>query len=139
MTRTNKHRHSAFIAQQGSCYYCSYLMWEKDCTGFARSHGLTMKQAAWFKCTKEHLVARCGGGTDGRENIAAACDLCNKRRHKFRASRVPSSQAYMQHVRRRMAAGKWHPQRLGRHLCRVTSLDSADQAPRSNLLPSTSS
>ncbi|WP_254782667.1 HNH endonuclease, partial [Lysobacter sp. yr284] len=32
------------------------------------------------RCTAEHLIARHEGGRNRRENIAAACWLCNQRR-----------------------------------------------------------
>jgi hypothetical protein len=63
-SRLQKHRQSAFIAQQGRCIYCGCNMGNHP--------------------TAEHLQARQDGGTDRRDNIAAACWRCNYRRHADR-------------------------------------------------------
>ncbi|MCB1483339.1 MAG: HNH endonuclease [Hyphomicrobiaceae bacterium] len=57
------------------------------------------------RCTAEHLVARCEGGPDTIQNIVAACWLCNNRRHRRKVSL--SAQTYLDHVRQRIAKGKW--------------------------------
>ncbi|WP_206597344.1 HNH endonuclease [Pseudacidovorax intermedius] len=61
MTRLQRHRQAALSAQCGRCIYC------------LRPLG--------SKATAEHLRARQDGGTDRRENIAAACSSCNHGRH----------------------------------------------------------
>lgn len=99
-------RKSAFKAQSGRCFYCHVLMWENDPGSFALVHKFTLKQARWFKCTAEHLVAKQDGGLDTAENIVAACRWCNSRRHKRKT--VPASKAYLQMVQHRMRRGGWH-------------------------------
>ncbi|MFL6628408.1 MAG: HNH endonuclease signature motif containing protein [Vitreoscilla sp.] len=59
-----------------------------------------------LECTAEHLVPRCEGGTDGPENIVAACAHCNHTRHKRR--RPPAPTQYREAVRMRVARGRWH-------------------------------
>lgn len=60
-SRLQKHRSSAAKAQQGLCIYCC--------------------QPLGKRATAEHLRARCDGGTDRRDNIAAAHGRCNQGRH----------------------------------------------------------
>ncbi|HWV09800.1 MAG TPA: HNH endonuclease signature motif containing protein [Pseudomonas sp.] len=60
-SQLQKHRQSACEAQGGLCIYC--------------------RQPMGRKATAEHLRARQEGGTDCRDNIAAACKRCNHRRH----------------------------------------------------------
>jgi 5-methylcytosine-specific restriction endonuclease McrA len=90
----------AFRAQAGRCFYCLLPMWEVDLAGFASRHGITVKQARWFRCTAEHLVARSAGGRDVETNIVAACWRCNAGRHRRR--RPPEPERW-QVVRRREA------------------------------------
>jgi hypothetical protein len=97
-------RARAFRLQAGRCYYCSCSMWQDS----PQEIGLPPRSKAsrLFKCTAEHLVARCEGGTDKADNIVAACFLCNSRRHQFRHPLAP--EAYRNHVANRLARGKWH-------------------------------
>lgn len=60
-SRLQKYRSSAALAQGGLCIYC--------CLPLGRH------------VTAEHLTARCDGGTDRRDNIAAAHRRCNQGRH----------------------------------------------------------
>jgi hypothetical protein len=60
-----------------------------------------------FLCTAEHLKPQVEGGQDTQENVVAACKFCNQTRHKMRNVLLPT--AYRRHVRRRIAAKKWHP------------------------------
>ncbi|MEJ8811404.1 HNH endonuclease [Variovorax ureilyticus] len=60
-SRLQKHRTSAIRQQHGRCIYCERPMGQH--------------------ATAEHLHPRQDGGTDCRENIAAACRRCNHRRH----------------------------------------------------------
>jgi hypothetical protein len=71
------------------------------------------------------------GGKDTKENLVAACEFCNQTRHKMRT--VLSPTAYRQHVRRRIAAGKWHPPEC-HHLLNDTrrSVGSSRQRRTSN-------
>ena len=97
-------RARAFRLQAGRCYYCACSMWQDN----PEEVGLLPRSKAsrFFKCTAEHLVARCEGGTDTADNIVAACYLCNSRRHQFRRPLGP--EAYRSHVAHRLARGKWH-------------------------------
>jgi len=106
-------RRKAFLAQSGRCFYCSAEMWLAHPEHFASRHGLTEREARRFKCTAEHLVARCDGGPDAQTNIVAACRFCNSTRHRITCAPEPT--AYVQHVQRRLTAGRWHPSRY-RHL-----------------------
>lgn len=100
-----KLRARAFRLQAGRCYYCSCSMWQHSPQEIGLSP--SSKASRLFKCTAEHLVARCEGGTDKADNIVAACFLCNSRRHHFRSPLTP--EAYRSHVATRTARGKWHP------------------------------
>lgn len=95
-----------FGLQGGRCYYCCQPMWCANPSHFARTHGLTIARTRHLKATAEHLVARCEGGTDTRDNIVAACWFCNSRRHQ--AKRPLSPEAYARKVRLRLSAGRWH-------------------------------
>ncbi len=103
MTRLTKQRRTAFLAQDGRCYYCAQPMWLNDCVAFAKRHGLSIKQARQFQCTAEHLRPRSAGGTLRLSNIAAACWYCN--RHRGCRSDLAS---FRQRVQTRCSAGKWH-------------------------------
>lgn len=111
--RLQSHRLKAFNAQSGRCFYCGAEMWLAHPERFASRHRLNKREVARFKCTAEHLVARRDGGTHLQTNIVAACRFCNATRHKFRCAPEPT--AYVQHVHRRLTAGRWHPNRY-RHL-----------------------
>ena len=91
-----KIRHEKMIAQNGCCYYCGLQMWE----------GRAGRRPRALQCTAEHLQARCDGGKDTPENIVAACLFCNRARHRPKKPRSP--EGHREHVRRRMAAGRWH-------------------------------
>ena len=99
-------RSAAFRRQAGRCFYCSVLMWANDCVSFAKAHGLPRRLATWLQCTAEHLKPRQEGGSDSQENIAAACRLCNQRRHARMTP--PTPEKYRQLVKRRMASAGWH-------------------------------
>ena len=73
-------------------------MWEHNKKDFARAYGLTFREAADRRCTAEHVIARCDGGTADPENIAAACKKCNPARHEGRSARAPSAEAYLAEV-----------------------------------------
>jgi len=101
-------RSEAFRRQAGRCFYCNVLMWTDDCVAFAKRHGLSPRAARWLQCTAEHLRARQDGGRESRENIAAACWVCNHRRHAQRKV-VPTPDAYRVRVRKRVSRKAWHP------------------------------
>ncbi|MEN5206681.1 HNH endonuclease [Stenotrophomonas terrae] len=44
--------------------------------------GLRARTTTPLRCTAEHLVSQQDGGKNVAGNIAAACWLCNTRRHK---------------------------------------------------------
>ena len=96
----------AFEQQQGRCYYCRFPMWLTDLEAFRARYGLSEPLARQLKCTAEHLHARSEGGTNARENIAAACLLCNQRRHQRR--HAPCPEKYRSFVQNRIARGRWH-------------------------------
>ena len=84
------------VRQAGGCYYCTVLMWIDDGVSFARKHELSSRVARWLRCTAEHLLARRDGGRDSRDNIVAACLVCNLRRHRGRTKaptprRIPNA------------------------------------------------
>ena len=105
--RIQTHRHSAFLAQQGRCYYCGLPTWESDPESFATAHSISAAAAQQFKCTAEHLQARQDGGQDRAQNIVAACLCCNSRRHSGR-KQAPSPASYKDLVQKRLRKGRWH-------------------------------
>ncbi|WP_082085757.1 HNH endonuclease [Pseudomonas sp. 21] len=110
MSKTlQKIRTKAFQRQSGRCTYCGCPMWQSSPEQFAQEHHLTLKQARVFRCTAEHLHAKCDGGTDAPGNIAAACWFCNSQRH--RAARPLAPNAHRAKVQRRMGKGAWHAAR----------------------------
>ncbi|WP_411974196.1 HNH endonuclease [Sinorhizobium kummerowiae] len=81
-------------------------MWETDPEIFSARFRISARTAWRFRCTAEHLVARCDGGRDVEENVVAACHYCNWTRH--RTTRPKDSASYKEHVRSRMKQGRWH-------------------------------
>lgn len=109
MTSLSRLRAQAFRAQRGRCFYCGLPMWQAS-PDELRSFGLRPRTAGPLRCTAEHLVAQQDGGKDEAGNIAAACWLCNSRRHKRKAPLPPD--VYRAFVQRRLSKGKWHPPAL---------------------------
>ena len=109
MKSLKKLRQQAFLAQSKLCYYCNLPMWEENKNAFRKKHSLTEKMANHFKCTAEHLTARCDGGSDTKTNIVAACITCNKRRHQRKTPLSPAP--YKKHVVQRISRKKWHVKR----------------------------
>ncbi len=105
-----KSRKKAFQNQVGRCYYCKSPMWQRDVRKFAKDNRISVSAAARFKCTAEHLTARCDGGTNSKKNIVAACLFCNSTRHKRKKPPTPSK--YRADIQRRIKKGKWHPVEL---------------------------
>lgn len=101
-----RNRALAFQRQNGRCVYCCQLMWLSALADFAVKQKLTLKQARHRQCTAEHLHARKDGGGNTTSNIAAACLLCNLRRHMRKSDLSPEQ--FEVHVRTRMALGRWH-------------------------------
>lgn len=85
-------------------------MWNSDLEGFAARHSISIKQAAFFQCTGEHLVAHSEGGTASKANIVAACKFCNLKRHARKCP--PDPEDYSMFVHRRLEKGAWNSQLL---------------------------
>lgn len=103
--RIQTHRKSAFERQGGCCHYCGVRMWlvsPDELPVGRRSEAAVAK----LRCTAEHLVAQCDGGTNAASNIVAACARCNLTRHKRRLPPEPC--AYREQVLRRVRRGRWH-------------------------------
>lgn len=106
----HKHRRAAYLQQSGRCYYCQSPMWLDHRKLFARARGITHAQSRVLRCTAEHVVARCDGGTNSGANIVAACLCCNQRRH---ACQQPmDSPTYLAFVRQHLSRGEWHSLKL---------------------------
>jgi len=103
-------RRAAAERQEWNCYYCSFPMWEGDPAVFKTRYSLTSREVRRFRCTAEHLKARCDGGRDIEENIVAACHYCNRTRHSKK--RPKDADSYASFVRSRIEKGRWHPVRL---------------------------
>jgi 5-methylcytosine-specific restriction endonuclease McrA len=101
-----KARAIAYTLQGGRCFYCHVPMPLSDLEDFAARHGLTCRQALRLRCTAEHVIARCDGGSDCRSNIVAACQHCNYLRHA-RPEPMDASR-YQTYVKARMSKRKWH-------------------------------
>ncbi len=117
-------RSLAFHAQRGCCCYCDLPMWLAS-PDELKPVSLGPRAAALLRCTAEHLLAQQDGGKDEAGNIAAACWLCNTRRHKRKTP--PPPDAYRAFVQKRMAKGKWHPPEIARN--RATSARSVITRP----------
>jgi hypothetical protein len=81
-------------------------MWLDQPEAFAKKYKITPKEAALFKCTAEHLLAKQDGGKDVESNIVAACHFCNQKRHKCKKPKDPIP--YKKHVIQRVVKGKWN-------------------------------
>ncbi|MDK8463079.1 HNH endonuclease [Marinobacter sp. SS13-12] len=81
-------------------------MWVSDVESYAAYHSISIKQASFFQCTGEHLVAHCDGGRANRSNIVAACKFCNTKRHCRKRPEDPVSYAF--YVQRRLNKGSWN-------------------------------
>ncbi|MBS1999134.1 MAG: HNH endonuclease [Cyanobacteria bacterium SZAS LIN-2] len=101
-----KQRSHAYRNQEARCIYCNAATWDKDPSEFMARYGLTFERAKRFQCTAEHLRARCDGGAHDRSNIAAACLVCNQRRHRF--TPAPNPERYAKIVRAAVEQRQWH-------------------------------
>lgn len=106
--RTNAYHH-----QNKKCYYCGHPMWSSSLENFAKSHKISPKQAKHFQCTGEHLMPHGEGGNAKQKNIVAACDFCNKKRHKTK--KALSATLYKQKVQSRVSKGAWNCGFIGNH------------------------
>jgi 5-methylcytosine-specific restriction endonuclease McrA len=100
-------RLNAFRRQAGRCYYCTAPMWHNDHRAFAQATGLSLRASRWLQCTAEHLKPKSDSGLDSRENIVAACRICNMRRHSRRKV-APTPEKYQTLVRNRVSQKRWH-------------------------------
>lgn len=89
-SRLQRSRHQAFQSQCGRCYYCSVSMWMHDPLEL-RLPTSSEVRAARLQCTAEHLHPQSEGGSDGPENIVAACAHCNHTRHKRKVPPQPDA------------------------------------------------
>ena len=96
----------AYHDQNGRCAYCGASMWLATPSDFATQYRLSLKQARLLQCTAEHLVARCDGGLDARQNIVAACFWCNQRRHARKTPLDPVR--YQAQVSALVRQRRWH-------------------------------
>ena len=101
-----KARNAAFKRQHGCCDYCGLLMWQQNPSELTSRFPITARQAMGRQCTAEHLHARCDGGSNAATNIAAACAVCNRRRHACKCP--PSALQHRARVRARVLQGRWH-------------------------------
>lgn len=105
MPNLSKIRREKMVAQAGRCYYCGLPMWDKAASISLKSARGNIGSLPQLRCTAEHLHPRSEGGKDTATNIVAACWYCNQTRHRVKKPRSP--QAHRDHVRKRMAAGRW--------------------------------
>jgi len=110
MPKLSKLRHEAFLNQSGRCHYCESPIWLEGKKGFAKKYSISVSMAEQFRCTAEHLVARCDGGDNSQGNIVAACIFCNSTRHRIKCP--PSPSQYKELVQRWLNKGKWHNKSL---------------------------
>ncbi len=97
-------RRRAANRQGWCCCYCALPMWENATQKAAvmAQFDLSEAEADGFRCTAEHLQARCDGGQDTPANIAAACVTCNQQRHAGRADGAPSPLEHLQQIVQRL-------------------------------------
>lgn len=108
MANIKKLRLSAFLKQNGCCFYCGYPIWENgQAPLFAQSYPLPPGLIDLCQSTAEHLQARQDGGKDSRNNIAAACKHCNASRHLGPVGQAPSPDKYKSQIRAQLK--QWHP------------------------------
>lgn len=102
----------AFAHQGGRCYYCESPMWTTDPASFAAQYRIATSHTRQFRCTGEHLKERQHGGDDSTANVVAACDYCNRTRHRHRPLNAPSPTDYKRRVQKGVARGTWPCVRL---------------------------
>ncbi|NKJ77804.1 restriction endonuclease [Rhizobium leguminosarum bv. viciae] len=118
-------RSKAAESQGWLCYYCSFPMWGSDPEAFKARYSLPSRAVRHFRCTAEHLKARCDGGRDIEENIVAACHYCNRTRH--RKKRPKDAACYASFVRSRIDKGRWHPAWLRQQMSEAEVLRQLSQ------------
>ncbi len=95
-------RTRAFKSQGGKCYYCNQPMWKKSAQELTSRYSISPGQANFLRCTGEHLIAHCEGGSSSRSNIVAACLFCNTKRHARKKALSPDQ--YKNYVTHRLSA-----------------------------------
>lgn len=113
-SRIQNLRRRAAESQGWRCFYCHYPMWEIEPKSFSTRFRVQGRAVLRFRCTAEHLEARCDGGLDTEENVVASCLYCNKNRHKRK--RPKDAASYVIFVRSRLKRGRWHPVAIGEFL-----------------------
>lgn len=106
MTELQRARFSAFQGQGGRCFYCGYPMWLRFPEEVMQLRGYEAHQADRLQCTAEHQIQRRFGGTDGPDNVVAACLHCNQAREMN--ERWVNPRAYRDSVRAYVNYGAWH-------------------------------
>ncbi len=105
--KIRRYRTLAAQRQQYRCWYCCFPIWTSNPANFAKRHGISLRQAARFQCTAEHLLARQDGGRDEVKNLVAACLHCNRTRHK--RLRPPDPDTFRIQIQAAIRRGRWHP------------------------------
>lgn len=103
--RIQRHRARALAEQDGRCFYCGVRVWLRSPEELPIG-GRGDASLAKLRCTAEHLIAQCDGGTHAAANIVAACARCNHARHRLR--NPPPPPAYRLHVFKKVAGRCWH-------------------------------
>lgn len=130
MPKLKRLRTQAFHEQGGRCYYCGLPMWLYTPPSLAAVGGRKYLVSPALHCTAEHLLAKCDGGPDRGDNIAAACEFCNRRRHRRKCAM--SAESFRERVRKRMAKGGWHPKPAHASYTRPRAMrESPDPEPHS--------
>ena len=117
--RTRKYRGRKYGAQHHTCFYCAFPMWTQAPADFAHKYCISVREALRFRCTAEHLRARCDGGTSRVDNIVAACWFCNSQRHHRK--KPPQPDTYRAFIQRRLARQSWHPPWLHKMLAQAAT------------------
>ncbi|MEE7460662.1 hypothetical protein MFUR16E_04610 [Methylobacterium fujisawaense] len=128
-------------AQNWRCCYCGFVMLSPAA---GRDEALTVLGSGpskgwrhafrYRRMTKDHIRPRCESGSDGFENLVAACAFCNE----YRGNR-PADEAF-QRIQRLIRRGT-HPHQVWRlhrrfpQLTRLPSLPPASRSPSPDLPP----
>ncbi|MFV8816670.1 HNH endonuclease [Haliea sp. E17] len=81
-------------------------MWRESPEELTSKYRISQKKCLALKCTGEHLVPFSQGGPCTGTNIVAACEFCNRHRHR-RPGEI-SWQDFKALVTKRVRQGKWH-------------------------------
>lgn len=128
MAKLTAIRRRKMKAQGYRCFYCTAPMWSGRPDKFCRRYGVTKRSAHHFRCTAEHLLARCDGGADTDCNIVAACSYCNQMRHQLK--RPPDPETYRERVLRRVTRGTYRTVLKEEHRARAKAMRRAEARRR---------